>query len=193
MINLLPEAEQAVIKKELKIKIRSCFLFCCSIFLISLFLIVAIFDVYWLGEKEDLKIEFNSLSKAISHLENSSSMKEKERIEKNLSIFEKNLESQTYFYSFLLKPLSQVTPASIYFKSLSVTYSSPFSKKKKKNAKKNERKLNVSLTGYAPNRIILLELKENLERADWVTDFYFPPSNWIEDKDINFYLRFNLK
>jgi Tfp pilus assembly protein PilN len=192
MINLLPEEEQIIVKKELEIKARSLFLFCFLIFLIAILLVVTIFNLYWLGERENLEIKLAGFSKEIEQIENSFLMKEKEKIEKNLDVFEKNLENQNYFYSSLLKPLAELTPDQVYFKSITVSYPTVLSKKKKKT-KKQERKLKVTLTGYAPNRIILLEFKENLEKADWVTNFYFPPSNWIEEKDINFYLTFDLK
>lgn len=50
--------------------------------------------------------------------------------------------------------------------------------------------LQVSLSGYAPNRENLLEFKKNLEKE--FPNPYFPPQNWIKSIDIDFQVNFKI-
>jgi len=50
--------------------------------------------------------------------------------------------------------------------------------------------LQISLSGYAPNRENLLEFKKNLEKE--FPNPYFPPQNWIKSIDIDFQVNFKI-
>jgi len=162
------------------------FIFFC---LLSIFLCSLIFYFYYLGEKEGAEIELKTLQQEITSLEKASLTKERTRIEKEIDIFEKNLKNQKSFYSDILKPISLAIPQNIYFKELSVSLPKTYSKKEGVSKKDI---FSARINGYAANRTVLLELKENLSKASWLNNFYFPPSNWINDRDIDFYLTFDI-
>lgn len=56
----------------------------------------------------------------------------------------------------------------------------------------NKDKESFTVIGFAPTREILFQLKENFEAKERIEDFYFPPSNWVDPKDINFTFSFRL-
>lgn len=190
MINLIPEQEKAFIEEIKKSKARNLILMFLFIFLLSIFLFSLIFYFYFLGEKEKTEIEYKSIESEIVHLEQSQLIKERNRIEKQVFVFEEKLSDKKFFYSKILDPLSKLIPKNIYFKELSI--SSPKVLSNKKIISK-ENILSVRIGGYSPDRQSLLRLKEALESADWIINFDFPPSNWINDRDINFYLNFEIK
>lgn len=51
----------------------------------------------------------------------------------------------------------------------------------------------ISLSGFSLQRETLLELKKNLEQAESLQEVYFPPSNWIAPKEVNFYITFKVR
>ena len=57
--------------------------------------------------------------------------------------------------------------------------------------KENSREF--SLSGFSPDRESLLQFKDNLEKMEDFEKIYFPSSNWINPKDINFLASFRIK
>lgn len=51
----------------------------------------------------------------------------------------------------------------------------------------------VTLTGYAPTREKVLEIKDNLEKSPEWTDVYAPLSNFVEPRDIDFHFSFIIR
>ncbi|MDP2821038.1 MAG: hypothetical protein Q8O39_02455 [bacterium] len=189
MINLIPEEEKIILEEERGSKIKNLFLIFIFFCLLSIFLCSLTFYFYYLGEKEGKEIELKTLQQEIGYLEKSSLTKERTRVEKEIDIFEKNLKNKKAFYSDILKPISLLIPQNIYFKELTISLPKTYSKKETTSRKEG---LSARINGYAANRTVLLELKENLSKAPWINNFYFPPSNWINDRDIDFYLTFDI-
>jgi hypothetical protein len=182
------------LEEERRAKIKNLIMLFIFFSFLSIFLCSLIFYFYYLGEKERLEIDLKTLKQEIGFLEKSPAVKEKIRVEKELDIFEKNQKDQKSFYSGILEPISEMVPQNIYFKELTISAPKILSTKEsaRKEAITQKEKLSAKINGYAANRTALLELKENLSKADWISNFYFPPSNWINDKNIDFYLTFDI-
>lgn len=52
---------------------------------------------------------------------------------------------------------------------------------------------NVIISGFAPTRKTLFELKNNLELVPEFSEIEFPPQNWIKGTDIEFQTTFKIK
>ena len=50
----------------------------------------------------------------------------------------------------------------------------------------------VSLSGFASNREVLFNFKENLEKDESFKEVYFPPINWVKPVDIDFVTTFKV-
>jgi len=190
MINLIPEEDKVFIKEIKKSKVRNLILMFLFIFLLSILLFSLIFYFYFLGEKEKVEIEYKSIKNEIAYLEQSQLVKERNRIEEQILVFEEKQKNKKFFYFEILKPLSKLIPKNIYFEELLISSPKVLSNKK---IISREGVLSVRINGYSPDRSSLLKLKENLEKTEWIVNFDFPPSNWINDEDIDFYLNFEIK
>lgn len=78
--------------------------------------------------------------------------------------------------------ITKTLPAKVYLTSLSFNRISA-----------EDYSIGVSLSGFAPSREILLELKKNLEDEALFKEIYFPPANWVQATDINFAVSFKVK
>jgi len=76
----------------------------------------------------------------------------------------------------ILGKISQTLPQEIYLTALNF----------------NPQTSQFSLTGFSPNREILLQLKENLEKTEGFKEVYFSPACWISATDINFAVNFKI-
>ena len=70
----------------------------------------------------------------------------------------------------LLEDLSQLTPATIYFEEFSFTQ--PL----------------LKIVGFSATREDLFQFKKNLESYPKITDLYFTPSSWVNQKNVEFAL-----
>ena len=60
-------------------------------------------------------------------------------------------------------------------------------------AQKKEDMVQISLSGFCPDRETLLTFKRNLENENGFLEIYFPPENWAKPTDINFSVNFKLE
>lgn len=58
--------------------------------------------------------------------------------------------------------------------------------------KKGEKKAQISLVGFSPDRETLLAFKKNLENEKRFSEIYFSPQSWIKPTDIIFNVTFKL-
>lgn len=176
MINLLPPEEKSKLWEEKQLRefliLAVTFLSALVCFGLILFLIKLDLETKLVFQQtilEQRKKEFNS-SEAVE-------------VENEVLFLNKLLEEAATFYqekSYLtdvLEQLSQAIPEEISLNVLSYKQSNK----------------QVSLSGIAPDRETLLKLKENLETNPNFEKIYFPSSNWISPKDINFLVSFVIK
>ena len=50
----------------------------------------------------------------------------------------------------------------------------------------------ITLAGFMPTRETVFALKQNLDREKDLQDVSFPPSNWVNPIDINFFITFDI-
>ena len=81
-----------------------------------------------------------------------------------------------------MEKISETLPQGVYLTNLSL-----------RPAPKEAQKLQVSLAGFCPTRDILSEFKKRLEAVEVFKEIDFPPSNWLQSKDIDFYLTLKLQ
>lgn len=174
MINLLPQQQKEEIITEEKFKLVLIFGIVILAFLISLSLILFSIKNIIFGQLEIQKIflkEKELKVQKIQEMENK--IKDYNLILSNLdSFYQKNLN-----LTEILEKLSKILPQGTYLTNFNFNLST----------------LQISLSGFCPDRETLLSFKENLEKEEKFEKVYFPPSNWLEPTDINFSLIFKIK
>lgn len=174
MINLLPPKQKEELLEEEKLKLVLILGIVILAFLISLSLILVSIKTIIFGQVEIQKIfleEKELKTKKIQDLE--TKIKDYNLTLSHLdSFYQKNPH-----LTEILEKLSKTMPEGIYLTSFN--FSLP--------------NLEISLSGFSPDRQTLLEFKKNLEKEEKFENVYFPATNWISPTDINFSLTFNLK
>jgi len=176
MINILPQRENEIIQSEENKKIILIFEILIIIFFVCLIFILVSIEIYISGRVEAEKI---ILEQEKAEFEKSGIKDFSEKINlanktfSDLNSFYKNqIKSTEIFYE-----ISQTIPEDIYLTS--------FSYQKEPSR--------ISLFGFSKSREALLQFKKSLEQKENFEDIYFPPSTWINSKDINFNLNFKIK
>lgn len=174
MINLLPPQEKKELVKEEKYRLVLILGILSLFFLIFLFLVLLA-----------VKINISGVAKIQRTLIESEEIKfmgaEAKDLEKEIKLINQNLLKLNTFYknqpnfASLLEKISATLPEKTYLNTLSLT-----------PVPKEERKFLVSLGGYSPDRELLFEFKKRLEAKAEFEEIYFPLSNWVKLKDINF-------
>lgn len=176
MINLLPPEEKQKILKEKRLKtILILEIFVLS-FLVSLALILFLVKTYLKEEIAIQKIFFLEREQQIKIHKIQENEKEIEVLNNELLKLDSFYQNQIYL-SEILEKISQILPPDIYLANFN------FQKESSQ----------ISINGFCPSQEILLELKKNLGKQDFIKDLYFPLSNWIKPNDIDFNLSFKLK
>lgn len=169
MINLLPPQQKEELLEEEKLKLVLILGIVVLAFLISLTLILLSIKTSLSADLEIQKIYFEQRKKELE----SPGIQELEEKIKNYNLTLSKLET---FYqkqldlTSILEEISQTLPEGTYLTTFNF----------------NPQTSQISLTGFAPNREILLQFKENLEKTKGLKEINFPASNWIEPTDINF-------
>jgi len=175
MLNLLPPQQ----KRELKLNLLNQAVIRVAISIIFMILVLVLL---LLIARAIININLTKTEKELSFWQSRAEIKELEILEKNIKELNKNLiflnglyQNQNKFSSFL-ENLTRDVPVDIYFDSVSLGESGA-----------------ININGYAPTRNTLINFKNVLEKALYVSDFNFPISNLTQATDINFGLNFKLK
>lgn len=176
MINLLPPQYKEELKQEENWRLVLLLGILILVFLISIILILFAIKFHIGGRVESEKTLVNLEEKY-------SQTSEIKELRQKIILANQNLSKLNSFYSFQVSPseilekVSKTIPSGIYLTAFSW----------QKNTSQ------ISLAGFSPERKILFEFKENLEKEKEFTEIYFPPSSWINPVDINFYITFKIK
>lgn len=176
MINLLPQKEKGILRSEERKKIFLIFEILTLIFVICLIFILASIEIYISGRVEAEEIIFEQEKKEFETSEIkdfSNKIKSANQTFSYLNYFYKNQVKTVEIFSEIYETI----PEGIYLTTFS--YQRDIS--------------NVSLFGFSKSREILLQFKKNLEQKEDLEDIYFPPSTWIDSKDVNFNLNLKIK
>ena len=181
MINLLPPQYKAELKEEENWKLTLILSILFLIFLVCSALILFSIKISVSGQAEAQKI---LLLKEEKKFEESQIQNLEEKITiSNQALLKLNsfYQSQTNLTEILEK-ISETLPINIYLATLNFN---PLT------ATENEKHAaQISLSGFSPTREILLEFKKNLEKEQTFEEIYFPPSNWVQQTDIDFSVNF---
>jgi Tfp pilus assembly protein PilN len=181
MINLLPPSEKEELLREKQWKLIIILGILVLAFLICFSLILFSLKAFITGEVEAQKILFNQREKEFKS-------PKMQTLEENLVSFNLILSKLDSFYqnqinlTEILEKISKTLPTEAYLTNLSIT---PYFEK--------AQKIKCNLSGFSPTREKLLEFKQNLESEGTFEEVYFPPVNWVEAKNINFTVTFNIK
>lgn len=174
-LNLLPP----LVKKELRIeKINRQLLTAGTLILVTLIIFALLLGLINLF----LWLQTKSLQKQIIQTEAHLEMEQVEEFEESIKALNQALinldERQTaqINYSTILNQLIQLIPTALQVRGLSLDNSGQ-----------------MQLTGYAPTREQLLQLKENLENSPDFIQIEFPLSNLLKSREIDFSLTFQSK
>jgi len=175
MINLLPPEQKEELFQEKRFKLVLILGIVILAFLVSLALILFSIKISLLADLEIQKIYFEQREKKLK----SPGIRELEKKIKNYNLTLSKLET---FYqgqldlTSMLEKISQTLPQETYLTSLNF----------------NPQISQFTLTGFSPDREKLLQLKENLEKTEGLKEIYFPPANWLQATDINFFINFKI-
>lgn len=176
MINLLPPEQKNELKREEKRKLVLILGIIFLTFLLCLLLIL-------LSIKISISSELNSQKNLLAIEEARYSTPEIKDFQGKITVVNGKLSEISVFYqeqpdlAAILEKLSANIPPKVYLTNLSW--------------QKDVAQMNIS--GRAPLRDDLTALKINLEREASFSEVYFPPSNWLKSKDIDFYVTFKAK
>lgn len=181
MINLLPPEEKEELIEEKKRKSITILGMLFLVFLICFSLILYSINIFISGAIEAQRILFDQREKEFKN-------PQAQALQENLINFNQTLSQIDSFYQSqlnlteILEKTSKALPPNSYLTSLSLSPELI-----------EEERMNCNLLGFSPTREILLEFKENLEKEKLFTDIYFPPTNWVQSKDINFTVNFKVR
>lgn len=177
MINLLPLQEKENLRKEENWKIIAILGILVFSFLICFSLILFLINIYVSAEVNVQRINYQ--------------LKEKEFLDSQLQPVEEKIVAANKtlgdLYSFyqnqtsqigIFEKISQLLPAGVYLTNLSLV--------------NQPKEIIINLNGFSPTRDLLREFKEKLEGGGSFSEINFPPSNWLEQKDIKFSVSFKI-
>ena len=176
MINLLPPQQKEELLREEKWKLTLILGIISLIFFLCLSLILFSVKIYISGKLESQKILLEIEEKKFK-------TSEIQDFQKKITLLNQNLSKLDSFYqgqldlTKILEKISTTLPPGIYLNSFSW---------QKENSQ-------IGLSGFSSLRGNLFELKKNLEKEKDFEEIYFPPSNWVKPKDINFNVTFKVK
>ena len=178
MINLLPSQEKEELKKEEQFKVILILGIVAIASLISFSLVLASINIFLSGEVESQKIIYVQREKELKN-------PEIQTFQANLTDFNKKISQLNYFYqnqvefTKILEKISGTIPPEISALSLSLSL--------------EEKTIKCSLSGFSPDREILIQFRDTLEKEEGFTEVYIPPASWTKPKDISFTVNFNIE
>jgi len=176
MTNLLPLEAKENLLKEKKIK---------EIIILGsvVFLSLVCLSLVLLVVKVSLESRLLFEKAILAHREKEFQSSEIKKLEERAISLNKMLSEIDSFYQRKIhlvdtfEKLSAITPEGILLTSISY--------------QKGTR--GISLSGFSPDRETLLKFKEMFEQEKSLTDIYFPASNWINPREIDFLVNFKIR
>jgi len=181
MINLLPPLEKEKLLLERKRKLIIILWIFVLSFVFYFILILLPIKFYIQGQVEYQRIILQEVKK---EFEQSGVQDLQEKIDSaNLALTKLDNFYQNKIYLVeILEKISGALPQETYITDLSAILFET----------DEELELRVSLSGFAPTREILFNLKKNLEEEKDFKKVHFPPTNWVEPFDIDFLVNFEV-
>jgi hypothetical protein len=183
MINLLPQEQKNELLNQSSLRLVFVLGALFLSFLLSFSLILILVKNYFLLSIQNEKILFEEKQKIVSLYENT----EKEMIAAN-SLFADILSvyQEQYPLTETLHQIHQTFPPGTYLENFSFIIT------EQKTDEGTETQAKLALIGVCPNRDLLLELKDNLEKQTNFSKVYFSPNSWVEPTEPTFSVGFEL-
>lgn len=178
MINLLPSQEKEALKKEEQFKVILILGIVVLASLVSFSLILSSINIFLYGELKSQEIIYAQREKELKN-------PQIQAFQANLADFNEKVSQLNSFYqdqvafTEILEKISGIIPLEISPLSLSLSL--------------EEETIKCSLSGFSPDRDILVQFKNTLGKEESFTEIYFPPTCWTKPKDINFTINFNIE
>lgn len=176
MINLLPPKEKNIILMEERNKMIIIIWFLFFFFLMALLLILFSLESFMKGQVEYQKIALNGreiLLEQSGIKEFQKDVTKSNKTIKELSGFYKN----KIYFTEMIEKFFGILPERIYLNNFLIDVS--------------DESFKFTVSGFSPTREMLFDFKKNLESADF-NKVFFPQSNWIKAKNIDFNINFEL-
>lgn len=194
MINLLPEKNRRELVMERNKAVIMIFCFLVLFFIISLVLVFFANKVYLNNQLSESKLLLAESKEKFSQSEVQGVQDQIKLANSSFSKLSAFYNSRVYF-SEVLEKVSNILPDGFYLDNLSIKLNVKENKISKEDGSEDievERRVIVTLSGFAPLREDLRAFKESLEAEESFENIFFPSSNWVNKQDIDFYLVFEI-
>lgn len=179
MINLLPIEEKKELLLEEYKKLSAIIVAAALICLVCLAFILFSLKIHFL---EEVNYQKSILSDLVEKYKSSDFLTIENIIKKYNADIDKlnNFYGEKESFNNVLKIISGIEkPAGLKIENISI-----------RRNEKNEKITEISISGLSNDREILLRFKDSIIGKSGIKNVFFPPDNWIKEKDINFYLTF---
>jgi len=184
MINLLPPKEKEELLLQRNKKLVMVLGNTVLVVLVCLILILLSLKFYILSE---ISYQKSNLDIAEKNYQMPTNLSVKDMIvgyNESLKKVDDFYKKEIYMSDAIKDILSVPRSGAIYFKEITINRS---------NANKiSPEKIKVSLYGVSNTRNDLIVYKNNIESNKKIKNVYFPPDSWVKNKDVNFYLDFEV-
>jgi len=178
MINLLPPKEKTILSLEQKKKMVV-ILWLLFLFFIVCFILILLSIKFYLQEQvEYQKIILEETKERIEQSEIKNLQEEFNSFNILLTKLNSFYQQKVYFGE-VLEETSKILPKEAYLTNISAT-------------KGEASVIQIALSGFIPTRESLFEFKKNLEKEKSIKEVSFPPTNWVNSVDINFFVTFKI-
>lgn len=178
MINLLPPSFKTELSKEEFIRLICILLLLLFLFLLSLSLLLASLRIYLGGEIKTTEAELLFQKEAFGE----------DGTREAITTLNKDIRNAVRFYrgqaglSVVFSNIEKDLPDTMSLDSVTYTPSSEVTVKEVVETIPAK----LTLSGFSPTREILFAFKENLEQDTLFEKVSFPPSNWVNARNITF-------
>lgn len=182
MINLLPPAEKERLSLEMGRKISIIVWMLFLFFIIYLILILLSIKFYLQGQIEYQKIIIQKTESALQKTQTRELLK---KIDNFNGIFEKlnSFYGKKIYFSKILEKISKIMPSGAYLTEVRLN---------SVESAEEGGVIEASLSGFILTREMLFDFKKVLEKEQSIKDVSFPPSNWVNPVNINFFVSFKM-
>lgn len=175
MFNFLPEKERKELRSEYKTRRWAVvFIFIALSGLVSVLLFAPTYTFFYL-EKEYLIKTLETTQKDSKNIVSPEFFEKLKKVSKDVESL--NSHTEEIFVTDLIEMVLLSKPEFVSITNFAF----------QKNS--NKKTLDVSLSGYAKNRDVLLEFSEKLKNKDYVTDVNIPLSSFTREEDLDFSLQ----
>lgn len=179
MINLIPPKEKERIKMEKINKVIIIHWFLIFFFILCFILVLFSIRIYFKSQA----LAQNAMvlnAKSNSEAQKVKQFKEEMQTANNKIEEQNNFQKNKIYLSNIIEKIAGILPQNIKLNNISAVLD-------------DQKIIKASVSGFAQSREDLVALKDKLEKESAISEIYFPPTNWVKAKNIDFFANFNIK